>query len=158
MFDRSPECCAKNIWDWSSGNLQCSVTGPQELVCTDVAPTFTTKCHQSRAKTTSTKHTKSLNHNVTNESRTQIVIKLDPGGIVHVAFIWRLPSMYQVMMCQWWPTHTAVMDVSEIIGLYNVKTILTDNSVQKLRNQKLNKTKCDFLDQIRLVRSSPDVM
>ena len=48
------------------------------------------------------------------------------------------------------------MDVSEIIGLYNVKTILTDNSVQKLRNQKLNKTKCDFLDQIRLVRSSPD--
>ena len=38
---------------------------------------------------------------------------------------------------------TAVMDVSEIIGLYNVKTILTDNSVQKLRNQKLNKTKCD---------------
>ena len=51
---------------------------------------------------------------------------------------------------------TAVMDVSKIIGLYNVKTILTDNSVQKLRNQKLNKTKCDFLDQIRLVRSSPD--
>ena len=48
------------------------------------------------------------------------------------------------------------MDVSEIIGLYNLKTILTDNSVQKLRNQKLNKTKCDFLDQIRLVRSSPD--
>ena len=40
------------------------------------------------------------------------------------------------------------MDVSEIIGLYNVKTILTDNSVQKLRNQKLNETKCDFLDQI----------
>ena len=34
--------------------------------------------------------------------------------------------------------------------------ISTDNSVQKLRNQKLNKTKCDFLDQIRLVRSSPD--
>ena len=49
------------------------------------------------------------------------------------------------------------MDVSEIIGLYNVKTILTDNSVQKLRNQKLNKTKCDFLDQIRLVRSSLDL-
>ena len=40
---------------------------------------------------------------------------------------------------------TAVMDVSKIIGLYNVKTILTDNSVQKLRNQKLNKTKSDWL-------------
>ena len=34
--------------------------------------------------------------------------------------------------------------------------ISTDNSVQRLRNQKLNKTKCDFLGQIRLVTSSPD--
>ena len=31
--------------------------------------------------------------------------------------------------------------------------ISTDNSVQKLRNQKLNKTKYNFLDQIRLVGS-----
>ena len=41
-------------------------------------------------------------------------------------------------------------------GLYSVKVISTDNSVQRLRNKKLNKTKCDFLGQIRLVRSSPD--
>ena len=41
-------------------------------------------------------------------------------------------------------------------GLYSVKVISTDNSVQRLRNQKLNKTKCDFLGQIRLVTPSPD--
>ena len=41
-------------------------------------------------------------------------------------------------------------------GLYSVKVISTDNSVQRLRNKKLNKTKCDFLGQIRLVTSSPD--
>ena len=41
-------------------------------------------------------------------------------------------------------------------GLYSVKVISTDNSVQMLRNKKLNKMKCDFLGQIRLVRFSPD--
>ena len=41
-------------------------------------------------------------------------------------------------------------------GLYSVKVISTDNSVQRLRNKKLNKTKCDFLGQIRLVTPPPD--
>ena len=43
-----------------------------------------------------------------------------------------------------------------IICFYSVKVISTENSVQRLRNKNLNKMKCDFLGQIRLVRSSPD--
>ena len=51
---------------------------------------------------------------------------------------------------------TAVYFVPNYFGLSSVKVISTNNSVPKLRHKKLNKTKCDFLDQIRLVRSSPD--
>ena len=51
---------------------------------------------------------------------------------------------------------TAVYFVPNYLGLYSVKVISTENSVQRLRNKKLNKTKCDFLGQIRLVTSSPD--
>ena len=51
---------------------------------------------------------------------------------------------------------TAVYFVPNHLGLYSVKVISTENSVQRLRNKKLNKTKCDFLGQIRLVTSSPD--
>ena len=51
---------------------------------------------------------------------------------------------------------TAVYLVPNHLGLYSVKVISTENSVQRLRNKKLNKTKCDFLGQIRLVTSSPD--
>ena len=50
---------------------------------------------------------------------------------------------------------TAVYFVPNHLGLYSVKVISTENSVQRLRNKKLNKTKCDFLGQIRLVTSSP---
>ena len=52
-------------------------------------------------------------------------------------------------------TNTAVYFVRNYLGLYSVKVISTENSVQRLRNKKLNKTKCDFLGQIRLVTSSP---
>ena len=51
---------------------------------------------------------------------------------------------------------TAVYFVPNYLGLYSVKVISTENSVQRLRNKKLNKTKCDFLGQIRLVTSNPD--
>ena len=51
---------------------------------------------------------------------------------------------------------TAVYFVPNHLGLYSVKVISTENSVQRLRNKKLNKTKCDFLGQIRLVTSTPD--
>ena len=51
---------------------------------------------------------------------------------------------------------TAVYFVRNYLGLYSVKLISTENSVQRLRNKKLNKMKCDFLGQIRLVRSSLD--
>ena len=51
---------------------------------------------------------------------------------------------------------TAVYFVPNYSGLYSVKVLSTENSVQRLRNKKLNKTKCDFLGQIRLVTSPPD--
>ena len=51
---------------------------------------------------------------------------------------------------------TAVYFVRNYLGLYSVKVISTENSVQRLRNKKLKKAKCDFWGQIRLVRSSPD--
>jgi len=39
---------------------------------------------------------------------------------------------------------TAVYFVPNYLGLCSVKVISTENSVQRLRNKKLNQTKCDF--------------
>ena len=62
----------------------------------------------------------------------------------------------QLKLVEFWrPCNTGAYYGPIDFGLYSVKVISTDNSVQRLRNKKLNKTKCDFLGQIRLVTSSP---
>ena len=53
-------------------------------------------------------------------------------------------------------TNTAVYFVRNYLGLYSRKVISTENSIQRLQNKKLNNTKCEFLGQIKLVRSSPN--
>ena len=87
MFDRSPECCAKNIWDWSSGNLQCSVTGPQELVCTDGAQLLPQHVTNLEPK---------QNQQSTHITHRKLFIKLDPGGI-HTSYLSRARGENLVM-------------------------------------------------------------
>ena len=46
--------------------------------------------------------------------------------------------------------HTAVYFVPNYLGLYSVKVISTENSVQRLQNKKLNKTKGDCTKAVKI--------